>query len=108
MEKKRVCERVTEKKWGSCNITPLVALKSPTSVIRIVVEVVVVVEIFVLDVIILTLSVERVLDLFHLLVPKILVFLQLIIEVPASRFCLNNFAFAEVGTEGGEVSRCSV
>src|ERR1700709_1093184 len=108
MEEKCVCVRRLRKKWGSCNITPLVALKSPTSVIRIVVKVVVVVEIFVLDVIILTLGVERVLDPFHLLIPKILVFLQLIVEVPASRFCLNNFASAEVGTEGGEVSRCSV
>ena len=59
-----LCEKVKEKKWGSCNITPLVALKSPTSVIRIVVEVVVVVEILILDVVILTFGVERVFDLF--------------------------------------------
>ena|ERR1700710_2139575 len=106
MEKKRVCEK--EKKWGSCNITPLVALKSPTSVIRIVVEIVVVVEVFILDVVILSFGVVRVLDLFHLLIPKVLVFLQLIVEVPASRFCLDNFASTEIGTEGGEVSRSSV
>jgi len=43
---------VKEKKWGSCNITPLVALKSPTSVIHIVVEIVVVVETFILDVVV--------------------------------------------------------
>jgi hypothetical protein len=103
-----LCEKVKEKKWGSCNITPLVALKSPTSVIRIVPKGMVAVEIFILDIIILSFGVERVFDLFHLFIPKILVFLQLIIEVPASRFCLDNSASTEVRTEGGEVSRGSV
>jgi hypothetical protein len=66
---------------------------------------VVAVEIFILDIVILTFGVEGVFDLFHLLIPKVLIFLQLIVEVPASRFCLDNLASTKVGTEGGEVAR---
>jgi hypothetical protein len=69
---------------------------------------VITVEIFVLDVVILTFGMERVFNLFHLLIPKVLILLQLTVEVLASRFHLNNFASTEVGTEGGEVSRGGV
>ena len=89
-----LCEKVKEKKWGSCNITPLVALKSPTSVICIVIEIVVVVEILV----------EGRLMVFKLGVFSILPLLQLGVEVPSLRLCLEEFAPIQFRAEGGEMT----
>src|ERR1700709_863262 len=89
-----LCEKVKEKKWGSCNITPLVALKSPTSVVLIVVKVVVVVKVLM----------EGCLVVFKLGVFSILPLLQLGVEVPSLRLCLEEFAPIQFGAEGGEMT----
>src|ERR1700710_2429063 len=99
MEEKCVCVRRLRKKWGSCNITPLVALKSPTSVIRVVVKVMVIVEIIPVRA-----FVEGCLMVLKLGILSVFPILELLVEVPSPRLGLKESAPIQFGAKGRKMA----
>src|ERR1700710_2614791 len=99
MEEKCVCVRRLRKKWGSCNITPLVALKSPTSVIRVVVKVMVIVEIIPVRA-----FVKGCLMILKLGILRVFPILELLVKVPSPRLGLKESAPVQLGAEGREMA----